>query len=143
MKKKKQRIPIISPHFDEHIEIGGLDLTEGIFTFKDSNGNKVIPKSITIGDSYTKATGKPKILNQIKANTKEINLNPNTNLKSFDWLLVEAVEKPPKTRIIALNIGIIGHEKANQKDTEFHPIRLQTECYDRDKFPGSIAVWNI
>ncbi len=88
MKKKKQRIPVISPHFDEHVEIGGLDLKDGIFTFKDSNGKKVVPKSITIGDSYTKESGKPKILNQIRANNNQINLNPNANLQNFDWLFV-------------------------------------------------------
>lgn len=86
MKKKKQRIPVISPHFDEHVEIGGLDISNGIFTFKDSNGNKLVPTSVTIGDSYTKESGKPKILNQIEADNDQINLNPNVNLEQFDWL---------------------------------------------------------
>lgn len=88
MKKKKERNPIISPHFGEHVEIGGLDLKDGIFTFKDSNGNKVVPKSVTIGDSYTKKSGKPKILNQIEADKNQINLNPNANLQVFDVLFV-------------------------------------------------------
>ncbi|MCU7818706.1 MAG: hypothetical protein KZQ57_07545 [gamma proteobacterium symbiont of Lucinoma myriamae] len=88
MKKKKQRIPIISPHFGEHVEIGGLDSKNGIFTFKDSSGNKVVPSSVTIGSSYTKESGKPKILNQINTNNEQINLNPNINFKNFDWLFV-------------------------------------------------------
>lgn len=86
MKKKKQRIPIISPHFDEHVEIGGFDSKDGFFSFMDSNGNKVIPNSVTIGDSYTKESGKTKILNQINASHEKINLNPNENLQVFDWL---------------------------------------------------------
>lgn len=86
MKKKKKRIPVISPHFDGHVEIGGLDLKDGIFTFKDSKGNKLIPKAITIGESYTKKSGKPKILNQIEADRNQINLNPNANLEGFDFL---------------------------------------------------------
>jgi len=88
LKKKKKRISVISPHFGEHVEIAGLDLKDGIFTFKDSNGNIVVPKSVTIGDSYTKKSGKPKILNQIEADNNQINLNPNANLQFFDWLFV-------------------------------------------------------
>lgn len=86
MNKKKQRIPIISPHFDKHVEIAGLDLKDGIFTFYDSSGKKIIPISITIGDSYTRESGKTKILNQIRTNNDQINLNPNANLDNFDWL---------------------------------------------------------
>lgn len=88
MKKKKQRIPIIAPHFGKHVEIGGLDFKGGIFNFKDSSGNKVAPNSITIGDSYTKESGKTKTLNQISTNNEQINLNPNDNLRIFDWLFV-------------------------------------------------------
>ena len=88
--KKKNRIPVISPHFGKHVEveIGGLNLKDGIFTFKDLHGNAVVPKSVTIGDSYTKESGKPKILNQIGVDNSQINLNPTVALQSFDCLFV-------------------------------------------------------
>lgn len=86
MKKTKPRTPIISPEFEGHVEIGGFDENDGIFTFKDSNGNKVVPNSITISDSYPKQSGKPKILNTIRTENNQINLNQNDNLSNFDWL---------------------------------------------------------
>lgn len=86
MNKKKKRVPIISPHFGKHVEIAGLDLKNGIFSFYDSSGEKIIPASITIGNGYTRESGKTKILNQIRTNSDQINLNPNANFDNFDWL---------------------------------------------------------
>jgi hypothetical protein len=86
MNKKKKRIPIISPHFGKHVEIAGLDLKNGIFKFYNSSGENIIPASVTIGNGYTGESGKTKILNQIRTNNDQINLNPNANFDNFDWL---------------------------------------------------------
>jgi len=86
MKKKKSRHPIISPSFDKHVEIAGFDLTNGVFSFLDANGDKLIPETVTIGDGYQRDSGKAKVINQVEVSGDNINLNPNDRLHSYDWL---------------------------------------------------------
>lgn len=100
--KKKQRGPVISPHFDKHVEIARLDLRDGIFSFYDSNGKPVIPAHVEIGDSYLRESGKLKIINQAKTNGARIDLNPNEALKQFDWVF--AIDTNTRTH----NDSVIG-----------------------------------
>ena len=51
MKKAKPRTPIIALKFEGRVEIGRFDEKDGIFTFMDSNGNKVVPSSTAIKES--------------------------------------------------------------------------------------------
>ena len=85
-RKEKTRIPLIAPHFDEHVEIGRLDLQDGIFSFYSSTGEKIIPTQVEIGDAYNRKSGKIKIINSVQVDNARIDLNSHTALTAFQWL---------------------------------------------------------
>lgn len=86
MSKKKKRVPVISPHFGKHVEIARLNLQDGILSFYDSKGERVVPTHAAIGDAYNRKSGKLKTINQVQTNGARIDLNPNATLEQFDWL---------------------------------------------------------
>lgn len=85
-KKLQTRTPLISPHFPENTTIGGLDLTDGIFSFLSPTGEKIIPTQVEIGEAYNRETGKIKVINRVQVDSTRIDLNSNNTLAAFDWL---------------------------------------------------------
>jgi hypothetical protein len=86
MKAKKTRHPIVSPHFDEHVEIARLDVLDGVLSFYDSSGAKVNPSHVEAGTGYIRESGKLKTVNQGPTDGSRIELDPNAALTRFDWL---------------------------------------------------------
>lgn len=108
MSKKKKRVPIISPHFGKHVEIARLDLRDGIFSFYDSNGERVIPTHAEIGDAYNRESGKLKIINRVQTNGGRIDLNPNAVLEQFDWLLaIDTNTREYDDFVIAISCSVL------------------------------------
>jgi len=115
LSKKKKRAPVISPHFGKHVEIARLDLRDGIFSFYDSNGERVIPTHIEIGDGYHRESGKLKIINQVQTNGARIDLNPNVALKQFDWVF--AIDTNTRTHhdsVIAISCSVFAEVSLNE-----------------------------
>lgn len=108
MKKKKKRAPIIRPHFGKHVEIARLDARDGIFSFYDSNGERVIPTHAEIGDGYNRKSGKLKVINLVKTNGARIDLNPNAALKQFDWLFaIDTNTRKHDNSVIGISCSIL------------------------------------
>lgn len=85
-RKAKTRAPLIAPHFDKHVEIGRLDLQDGILSFYSSTGEKIIPTQVEIGDAYNRKSGKIKVINSVQVDNTRIDLNSHTALTAFQWL---------------------------------------------------------
>lgn len=113
--KKKQRGPVISPHFDKHVEIARLDLRDGIFSFYDSNGQPVIPIHVEIGDGYHRESGKLKLINQIQTSGIRIDLNPNAAFKEFDSVFaIDTNTREYDDSVIAISCSVFAEVSLNE-----------------------------